>query len=591
MDKMIEGGERTPDLVCAASLEGYWASYENGGDELEANLAAAEAFFKEFAKGSNIPADSPCAAATVAYYKAIPNPPSGPNKAAMEAFMDKMIADGDRTPDPVCAKSTEAYWAAYKNGSTELESNLAAGEAFFDEFMKGSTIPTDSPCAAATRAYWKTLDNHPSPPNRAAMEAFMNKMISDGTKRTPDPVCALSTLAYWDAYKSGKGELESNLAAAEAFFDEFSKGSSLPADSPCAAATRAYYKNIPNPPSPPNRAAMEAFMNHMIGNGSRTPDPVCAASTRGFYNAWKDGKDELESNLVAAEAFFDEFAKGSSVPADSPCAAATRAYYKMIPNPPSGPNKAAMEAFMDKMIKDGERVPDPVCAAATKAFYKAYRSGMSETRSNLAAAEAFFEAFNDGLAIPADSPCVAATKAYYENLPRKPSGPNAESMLAFIDHMVTKSGKRVYDPVCASASKAFFESHKKGESELTANLKAAKAFFKEYKKGAKIPADSPCAAATKIYYSNIKNKPSKPNANAMITFIEEAIASDDNSLEPVCATAAEAYFDAYLEGQSEAHANEIAGIAFLDAVANDKSYNPETPCGKAAQTYMKSFDL
>jgi len=591
MDKMIAGGERTPDLVCGSSLQAYIDSYKKGNDELDNTLAAAEAFFNEFAKGSNLPADSPCAAATRAYYKALPNPPSGAIKAAMEAFMDKMIADGDRTPDPVCAKSTEAYWDAYKTGSTELESNLAAAEAFFDEFMKGSTVPADSPCAAAARSYWKALDNHPSPANRAAMEAFMNKMISDGTKRTPDPVCAVSVLAYWDSYKSGKGEFDSHLAAAEAFFDEFSKGSSIPADSPCAAATRAYYKNIPNPPSPANRAAMEAFMDHMIGNGTRTPDPVCAASARGYWDAWKDGKDELESNLVAAEAFFEEFAKGSSVPADSPCAAATRAYYKMIPNPPSGPNKAAMEAFMNRMIRDGERTPDPVCAAATKAFYKAYRTGMSESRSNLAAAEAFFEAFNDGLHIPADSPCVSATKAYYMNMPRKPSGPYAESMLAFIDHMVTKSGKRVYDPVCAAASQAFFGAHKKGESELTANLKAAQAFFKEYKKGAVIPADSPCAAATKIYYSTIKNKPSKPNANAMITFIEESISSNDNKMEPVCAAAAEAYFDAYLEGMSEANANEAAGIAFLDAVATSKGYSPETPCGKAAVTYMKSFDL
>ena len=591
MDKMIADGKRTPDPVCGESLRGYWESYVKGEDELTANLAAAEAFFDEFAKGSNIPVDSPCAAATRAYYANIPNPPSGPNKAAMEAFMDKMIADGARTPDPVCAKSTRAFWDAYKSGATELEANLAAAEAFFEEFLNESTIPADSPCAAATRAYWKATEKPPSPANRAAMEAFMNKMITDGSKRTPDPVCAEATKGFWNAWKAGKGELESNLAAAEAFFDEFSKGSSIPADSPCAAATQAYYNNMSIHPSPPNKAAMEAFMDHMIGNGTRVPDPVCAASTRGFWDAWKDGKGELESNLVAAEYFFEEFAKGSSIPADSPCAAATRAYYKNIPHPPSGPNKAAMEAFMDKMIKDGARVPDPVCAASTKAYYKAYRAGESETKANLAAAEAFFEAFNDGLHIPADSPCVAATKAYYQNLPRTPSGPNAESMLAFIDHMVKNGGRRVYDPVCAASSKAFFEAHRQGDSELTANLKAAQAFLKEFKKGAKIPADSPCAAATKIYSQQVKNKPSKPNANAMLTYIEEAINNNDNTIDPVCAASAEAYLEAHLSGKSEAKSNEAAGIAFLDAVANTPNYHPESPCGRSAETYMKSFDL
>jgi len=336
---------------------------------------------------------------------------------------------------------------------------------------------------------------------------------------------------------------------------------------------------------------MEAFMSKMIGNGTRTPDPVCAASTKGYWEAWKSGKSELDANLVGAEYFFEEFAKGSNIPVDSPCAAATRAYYENIPNPPSGPNKAAMEAFMDKMIKDGARTPDPVCAASTKAYWKAYRSGMSETRSNLAAAEAFFEAFNEGLHIPADSPCVAATKAYYKALPRKPSQPNADGMIAFIDHMVKNGGKRVYDVPCAESSRAFFAAHKNGDDELTANLKAAQAYFKAYEKGTKIPADSPCAAATFIYIDSIKNLPSRPNGLGMVTFMEEAIRKNDNTLDPVCATAMEAYFDEYLDGKSEAKANQAAGIAFLDAVANTPSYSPQSPCGRSAETYMKNFEL
>jgi len=591
MDKMIADGERTPDPVCAKSLRGYWDAWKKGADELTANLAGAEAFFTEFAKGSNIPVDSPCAAATRAYYKNIPNPPSGPNKAAMEAFMDKMIADGKRTPDPVCAASTRGFWDAYYNGETELAANRLAGEAFFKEYVKGSTIPADSPCAAATRAYWAATPKPPSPANRAAMEAFMDAMISDGTHRQQDPVCAASLRGYWDAWTAGKGELESNRAGAEAFFEEFAKGSSIPADSPCAKSTIAYYKALPNPPSPANKAAMEAFMEKMIGNGTRTPDPVCAASTKGYWEAWKAGKGELDSNLLGAEYFFEEFAKGSSIPVDSPCAAATRAYYKNIPNPPSGPNKAAMEAFMDKMIKDGARTPDPVCAASTKAYWKAYRSGMSETRSNLAAAESFFDAFNEGLHIPADSPCVAATKAYYKALPRKPSQPNADGMIAFIDHMVKNGGKRVYDAPCAISSRAFFDAHKNGDDELTANLKAAQAYFKAYEKGTKIPADSPCAAATFIYFDGIKNLPSRPNGLGMITFMKEAIKNNDNTLDPVCASAMEAYFDEYLAGKSEAKANQAAGIAFLDAVANTPSYSPQSPCGRSAETYMKNFEL
>jgi len=243
------------------------------------------------------------------------------------------------------------------------------------------------------------------------------------------------------------------------------------------------------------------------------------------------------------------------------------------------------------MIKDGARTPDPVCASATKAYWKAYRSGLSETRANLAAAEAFFDAFNEGLHIPVDSPCVAATKAYYKALPRKPSGPNANSMIAFIDHMVGNAGQREYDPACAASSRAFFESHKAGFDELTSNLKAAKAYFKEYKKGSKIPADSPCAAAAFVYMENIQNKPSQPNALSMVTFMKEAIANNNNQIDPVCAIAMEAYFDAYLDKKSEAKANQAAGLAFLDAVANTPTYSPESACGKSAEAYMKNFEL
>ncbi|MCP3662504.1 MAG: hypothetical protein GY696_08430, partial [Gammaproteobacteria bacterium] len=562
MDKMIAGGKRESDPVCAASLRGYWDAYKNGADELTANLAAAEAFFRAFAQGSNIPVDSPCAASTRAYYAALPNPPSGANKAAMEAFMDKMIADGKRTPDPVCAASTRGYWDAYYKGASELSANRAAGEAFLEEYVKGSSIPADSPCAAATKAYWAAIPKPPSPANRAAMEAFMNKLItSDGGKRSQDPVCAASLRGYWAALKDGKGELESNRVAGEAFLDEFAKGSSLPADSPCAAATVAYYKNLANPPSGPNKAAMVAFMDKMIsGNGSRTADPVCAASLKGYWEAWKSGAGELESNRMGAEYFMEEFAKGSKVPVNSPCAAATKAYYQALDTPPSPPNKAAMEAFMDKMIGDGARQPDPVCAASMKAYFVAYKAGASESAANLAAAEGFFDAYNQGMDIPADSPCVAATKSYYENLDRKPSGPNADAMIAFIDHIIAKNGnKRQYDPACAEAMGAFFTAHKNGEGELKANMRAAQAFFKEFKKGINIPADSACLAATQVYTDKTKHYPSYPNAMGMITYMQEAVTQGSRQIDPVCAASMDAYFEAYLGGKSEAKSNQAAG--------------------------------
>jgi hypothetical protein len=116
------------------------------------------------------------------------------------------------------------------------------------------------------------------------MLAFVDKALNGSFSFKYDPVCWRSTEAFFDSYAAGNDELTSNLAAAEVFFDEFARGGDgIPADSPCAAATVAYYQNIQNPPSPPNKAAMEAFMNKMISGGKREPDPACAASTRGFW--------------------------------------------------------------------------------------------------------------------------------------------------------------------------------------------------------------------------------------------------------------------------------------------------------------------
>ena len=224
-------------------------------------------------------------------------------------------------------------------------------------------------------------------------------------------------------------------------------------------------------------------------------------------------------------------------------------------------------------------------------FRKAYKAGANETTANLAAAEEFFKAFAQGMSIPAESPCAVSTKAYFNALDEKPSPPNAVAMIAFMDAMIAQNNVRVEDPVCAASSLAFFEAHKAGDDELTANFKAAKAFFNEYKKGAKVPVNSPCLISTRAYADAIKNKPSAPNAAAMIAFMDEAILTNMEKPDPVCLASAEAYFNAYENGASEAAANEAAGVAFLDAVEANPDYNPGSPCGKSAKAYMASVGL
>ena len=185
---------------CAVSGREYVNHILRGSSHLEANRMSAKVFadaIKALASQGKELRDPACAAATKAYFNAVPEKPSPPNAAAMIAFLDKAFTSFSFQYDPVCWKSTEAFFESYAAGADELTSNLNAAEVFLDEFGKaGLSIPADSPCAAATRAYYQNIPNPPSPPNKAAMEAFMDQMIAGG-KREPDPVCAASTKAYW----------------------------------------------------------------------------------------------------------------------------------------------------------------------------------------------------------------------------------------------------------------------------------------------------------------------------------------------------------------------------------------------------------
>jgi len=327
VDKAFSGSSFEYDPVCWKSTEAFFDSYAAGNGELASNLAAAESFLDEFfLNGLSIPADSPCAAATRAYYANIPNPPSPPNKAAMEAFMDAMIAGGKRQPDPVCAASTKAYWKAYKAGANETTANLAAAEEFLKSFAQGLSIPAASPCAISTKAYFNALPNKPSPPNAVAMIAFIDAMIAQENKRVEDPVCAASTLAFFASYKAGDDELTSNLKAAKAFFAEYKKGAKVPTNSPCLISTRAYADAIKNQPSPPNKAAMIAFMDEAILTNMDKPDPVCLASAEAYFDAYENGATESAANEIAGVAFLDAVAATPDFNPGSPCGISAKAY-------------------------------------------------------------------------------------------------------------------------------------------------------------------------------------------------------------------------------------------------------------------------
>ena len=427
-------------------------------------------------------------------------------------------------------------------------------------------LPLSSPSAAAALAYLKTVN--------------------------AQDLCSRSAGVFLETVVNGGSADQAATAATIQYQTDFAAGLGLEAGSACEASDIAW-RSAAALGADPVLASAQAFMAAWPGTRAGNP---CAVSGTEYVSAILGGATHLQANLAAAKSFAaatKALAAAGGELRDPACAAATRAYIDATPHKPSEPNAAAAVAFIDKAFTDFSFQLDPVCWRATEAFIDASAAGNDELSSNLAAAEAFLAEFaKGGAGIPADSPCAAATRAYTAAVPNKPSSPNALAMAAFMDAMTVQGNTRVADPVCAAATVAYFDAFKAGKDELTSNFQAARAFLQAYKAGgAQVPANSPCLAAARVYADQIRNKPSPPSAAAMLAFMDLSVLTNQVQPDPVCLASAEAYFDAYAAGTSEAKANEAAGLAYLDAVAATPDFNPGSACGQAAQAYMAAFDV
>ena len=174
---------------------------------------------------------------------------------------------------------------------------------------------------------------------------------------------------------------------------------------------------------------------------------------------------------------------------------------------------------------------------------------------------------------------------------QRPDPTNAAAFTAFMEQIFQKDAP-AFDPVSVASLEGYNESYNRGDDLLTANLKAAQAFFREYAKGiSRVGADSPCAAATLTYAQKVTAKPSVPNTAAMLAYISEAIRSGERKLDPVCAAAAEAYFDAFIAKKDEAKANEAAAVAYLNSLDKYPNFDKNGACARAAESYIAEFDF
>merc|ERR1711915_185302 len=331
----------------------------------------------------------------------------------------------------------------------------------------------------------------------------------------------------------------------------------------------------------PSAAAALAYMK------SVSKDELCGLPTEVYLKTIFDGKSKEEANAEATRIYIEAYNSGERLPQSGACAAADAAYREAWKKGDDPILESAL-AFINAWPGSKEGNP---CAVSGIDYMKAIINGKSHLEANTIATTAFANAFKDlskqGKPLK-DVACRDATKAFFEAIPEKPDPANAAAFYAFTDK-IFEVGAPAFDPVCLSSLDAFINSYSSGDDLSTANLKAAKSFFQEFAKGSSVPADSPCAAATLAYAKEITNKPSAPNAAAMIAYITEAITKGGRRFDPVCAAATEAYFDAYIEKKSEAAANEAAAVAYLDTLEKSPNFDVNSACGKAAAAYIAEF--
>jgi hypothetical protein len=400
--------------LCSRSAAAYLETVVGGGTADQAAAAATVQYQADFAGGLRLEPGSACEASDIAWRVAAAQG-ADPVLASAQAFMSAW--PGTKAGNP-CAVSGTEYVKAILGGASHLQANLAAAKSFAaatTALAAAGVEVRDPACAAAARTYIAATPEKPSEPNAAAAVAFIEKAFADPVFQV-DPVCWKATEAFIGAATAGADELTSNLAAAEAFLATFASGG-IPADSPCAAATRAYAATVPIKPSGPNALAMAAFMDAMIVQGNaRAADPICAASTQAYFAAHKAGKDELSANLEAGRVYLQAYkAGGAAVPANSPCLAAARVYADQIRQKPSAPSAAAMLAFFDEAVLTNLTQPDPVCLASAEAFLEAYTAGASEAKANEAAGVAYLDAVAATPSFNPGSACGRAAQAYIAN--------------------------------------------------------------------------------------------------------------------------------------------------------------------------------
>jgi len=153
-DKLFAGNGVVYDPVCLDAMEAFIDSHAAGDDLLTSNLKAARSFFKAFVSNpQSVPADSPCASATLSYAQALNTEPSSAANAGMIAYINQAIRQRDNVFDPVCGAAALAYADTFIEKKNESAASEAAAVAYLDAMAANPHFDKNGACARAAKAY------------------------------------------------------------------------------------------------------------------------------------------------------------------------------------------------------------------------------------------------------------------------------------------------------------------------------------------------------------------------------------------------------------------------------------------------------
>jgi len=328
--------------------------------------------------------------------------------------------------------------------------------------------------------------------------------------------------------------------------------------------------------SPSAKAAL-SYLQGALGLDS------CGQQAKVYLETILGGGSPAQANAEATAVYIRNYNAGERAAPGSACAASDIAF-RQAAAAGEDPVLAAALAFMKSYGSDSP------CFVAARDYVESVVAGASQTQANVRAAKSFAHQLQTLAAQrkpTIDEACAASAKVF-ASFSDSPSSPNAAAMQAFISKALeTREG---FDPVCYASAEKFFESFESGKPEIESTFAAARDFLAGYRSSPTPASQSPCAAATKAYAVATKNSPSAPSQRALLAFVDEAVFTKDDGLDPVCGASAEAYFNTYLTGAGEAAASEAAAVAYLEAVDANPGFDLESPCGRAARAYIATFE-